>query len=650
MCAPTLWELMNMAQSSTLLRRLRQDRKGNVMYLTAGLLIPVLATIGAGVDLGQAYMAKARLQQACDAGVLAGRREMADGGFNGQARQAAEQMFEFNYPDDIYESRNVNFDVSSSGASDVSGTASATVDTIIMHMFGKESFALEVDCAARLEIANSDIMFVLDTTGSMLEVNPGDVQNRMSAMRTEVMAFYDTMASASTGSAQIRYGFVPYSSNVNVGQILRAANPSWVSNSITIPSRTGQFVQTGSGGPTPNNPAWSAWSTYANLTPIQVASGRTSANCASAPGLPPNSVTQGATSAPTVTTTGTNPRTTTTSTTRPETESNHRWNWNNTGGGAASCRLQRRTRTRTVTTSSFVTEEYRYTYQNMTYDVGSAIGGGSVTFPTGTNGANVSASWNGCIVERNTVAFGANAAVPNGALDLDIDMIPSSEASRWRGHFPALAHPRAANPYDTQGTANVTTTSDWASYTSAANVSGGWAACPSPASRLRPYPSSQRAAMQAYVNSLVAVGGTYHDVGMVWGARLISPTGLFASDNAAAPNGAPISRHIIFMTDGQMAPNPGIYGFQGQEYTMGRVGSTSTTELTARHNARFQHACTQAKQRNITVWVIAFGTTLNADMTQCASGGSAFQANNSTQLRQRFQQIAQQITRLRLQQ
>jgi hypothetical protein len=156
--------------------------------------------------------------------------------------------------------------------------------------------------------------------------------------------------------------------------------------------------------------------------------------------------------------------------------------------------------------------------------------------------------------------------------------------------------------------------------------------------------------MQTYVNNLVAVGGTYHDVGMVWGTRLMSPTGLFASDNAAAPNGAPISRHMIFMTDGQMAPNPGIYGFQGQEYIQGRVGSNDITELTARHNARFQYACNEAKQRNMTVWVIAFGTALNQELVDCASGGSAFQASNSTQLRQRFQQIAQQITRLRLQQ
>ena len=57
-----------MKQSSSVLRNLRSSTSGNVMYLVAGLLLPILATVGAGVDMGQAYMAKSRLQQACDAG------------------------------------------------------------------------------------------------------------------------------------------------------------------------------------------------------------------------------------------------------------------------------------------------------------------------------------------------------------------------------------------------------------------------------------------------------------------------------------------------------------------------------------------------------------------------------------------------------
>jgi Flp pilus assembly protein TadG len=633
-----------MTHRSSLFSRLLRNHKGNVMYMTAGLLLPALATVGAGVDLGQAYMAKARLQQACDAGVLAGRREMAEGSFTGQARQAAERMFQYNYPNDIYQSRNVSFTPTASGASDVSGHAEATVDTIIMHVFGKDEFDLVVDCVARLEIANTDIMFVLDTTGSMNTTNSGDSVTRIQALRTEVMAFYDTVASAQTGSARIRYGFVPYSITVNMRDVLQ---PSWINDDVTIPSRSGQWVQTGSTAPTESIGSWSNWSSYSNVTPLSVATGRNSTNCASTT-APATTLVEGPEGAPTSNVTGTSPRTTTTSTSSTDTQIQYRYNWNNTGLNPASCRLQRRTQTRTVTTSSTITEEYRYTYAMVNYNVGGIISGGSMNAPSGVRGANVNTSWNGCIMERDTVPFDDAVAAPSGTLDLEIDVMPTNESTRWNVMLPALTHARASNVNTTpQATPTLITTSDFQSYRS---LGGDQDACPAAASRLREYPSSQRSAMQTYVNGLTPDGFTYHDVGMVWGTRLLSPTGLFASDNSSAPNGSPIGRHLIFMTDGQMNPEPGTYSFQGMEILMNRVGSNDDAELTRRHNKRFVHACTEAKERNITVWVIAFGTSLNTEMTQCASGGNAFQANNATQLRQRFQQIAQQITRLRLQQ
>src|SRR3546814_17029519 len=38
---------------------------------------------------------------------------------------------------------------------------------------------------------------------------------------------------------QLRFGVVPYSSTVNVGQILRDADSAWLSESVTLPSRRG---------------------------------------------------------------------------------------------------------------------------------------------------------------------------------------------------------------------------------------------------------------------------------------------------------------------------------------------------------------------------------------------------------------------------
>ena len=604
------------------------------MYLTAGLILPIFATIGSGIDLGQAYMAKARLQQACDAGVLAGRKIMADGVYSSTARAAANNMFNFNYPTGIYDSTAVTFNTTTRGASEVTGTATATVATIVMHMFGKQAFNLSVTCAAKLEISNADIMFVLDTTGSMADTNSGDSTNKLASLKTEVMSFFDTVAGAQQGDAIIRYGVVPYSSNVNVGRLLYAANPSWMASDLTIPSRISSWVQTGTSGPTTTTTAWSGWSGWSN-TGVLV-SGRTSSNCASA-ASPANTITSGTTTT-TTSTSGSNPRTTTTTATTPQTETDFQNAW-----VTSACRQQRRTRTRNSNTVSSVSEQSRYTYRMINYNTAGVLpSGGTMTVPSGDMGANVTTRWNGCILERDTVAFDDAAALPAGAHDLNIDLVPNSSATRWRVHLPNLLHayPTATSP----ATGDVVTTTNHAAMGSASAS----AACPTQAMKLTPLTSANRSTFSAYINSLVAVGGTYHDVGMTWGARLISPSGLFASENAAAPNGMPISRHIIFMTDGEMAPNTGIYGFQGRELHHFRVGSTDTNELINRHNRRLNEACSAAKARNITVWVVSFGTAMTPQLQACASGDKAYSAANNAQLRTQFQAIAQQITRLRL--
>lgn len=638
--------------------KLRRDARGNIMYLTAGLILPIFATIGAGVDLGQAYMAKSRLQQACDAGVLAGRRAMASSTYSSTARDAANKMFAVNYPPGIYESTGITFNSSSTGASDVTGTATATIKTLLMHIFGKESFALTVNCAARLEIANTDIMFVLDTTGSMAFTNAGDSTNRLQGVREEVMSFYDTVAAAQTTTAQVRYGVVPYSSNVNVGRLLLATDSDWLSDTTELPSREPNFQtvqppdQTTYGAQYEQNVSLGSW---ANTTTSYTGYSQNACNNLAAPAASTPTATSGATTTTTGTTVDQNGNTVTTYEERRNySRFEYRYLYQSSN---RRCYVQRRTKNYTNVRPYTVTqfpphEEFvNYTYTNRTFDVSELREGDPLVVDTGTQGADVTANWNGCIMERDTVAFSSGLYPPEDALDLDIDLVPNNDdRTKWKFYLPNIAYPRGANPGFAQTPAAVTTADENPSYSNGTVVGNGYSACPSEVMPLRTIPTSQRALLQNYVNGLIAIGGTYHDSGMAWGTRLISPTGLFAANNAAAPNGAPISRHIIFMTDGDMAPNAGVYGFQGQEYTMERVGSTNTAELTARHNTRFQALCNAAKTRNITVWVVAFGTALNAEMTECASSGSAFQAANKAQLHARFQQIAQQITRLRLQQ
>jgi hypothetical protein len=134
---------------------------------------------------------------------------------------------------------------------------------------------------------------------------------------------------------------------------------------------------------------------------------------------------------------------------------------------------------------------------------------------------------------------------------------------------------------------------------------------------------------------------------MAWGARLISPTGLFASDNGPF-NGRPVSRHVVFMTDGDMMTPIANMSHQGQERSMPRIGATSDNDAIARHNNRFRQLCESARRKGITIWVVSFGVGANANLNSCASSGQAFEAASAAQLNEQFQSIARQISKLRL--
>ncbi|MEQ1687406.1 MAG: pilus assembly protein TadG-related protein [Sphingopyxis sp.] len=621
------------------------------MYMTAGLLVPILATMGAGVDLGQAYMAKSRLQQACDAGVLSGRRAMADGTYTTASRDAANRMFNFNFASDEYSSTGRTFTSSQRGSNEVTATATATVPTIIMRAFGTTNIPITVNCTAKLETSNADIMFVLDTTGSMASTNAGDSVNRITALKTEVMAFYDTVMAAQSSTSQIRFGAVPYSVNVHVGEVLMAANPDWISDSAELPSRTANFAPydppdlTTYGSVFYTNQLYGTW---ANTSTYQTGYSQTACNNISAPAGSTPVPTSATTTIVTGTTVDAQGRTVTTYEDRRNySQTVYRWQYQTSN---RRCYKQSRSYTYTKNTPYSVTQTpsimqfTNYTYQAMTYDVSNIISGLPMVVQSGTSGANVTAAWNGCIMERDTVDFASGDFPPADAYDLDIDLVPNSnDQTKWKVVLPNIAHPSASSYNSFQSPTPVTTSSNYQSY-----ASQGGAVCPTAVMKLRTIPTGSRSVLQNYVNSLSPGGNTYHDIGMIWGARLISPTGIFGSENATAPNGNAISRHILFMTDGQLEPNKGVYGFQGQEYEMERVGGTTDAEFRARHEARFQAICNAAKARNITVWVVSFGTTLNSSMQSCASGDKAFQANNQAQLHAQFQSIASQITRLRL--
>jgi hypothetical protein len=170
--------------------------------------------------------------------------------------------------------------------------------------------------------------------------------------------------------------------------------------------------------------------------------------------------------------------------------------------------------------------------------------------------------------------------------------------------------------------------------------------CPSEASRLQSYASES--AFQSAVNTATAnvTGGTYHDVGMLWGTRFISRTGFFASDNPTEIDDVPVNQHIVFMTDGMLDTGDRLYSAHGVErYQQRTQGSGS---LDARHLSRFASTCSLAKSMGITVWVIALDVTDTDDVESCATSSAHFYTSDGSDLEQVFEKIGQGIGNLRL--
>ncbi len=647
------------------LGRLARDRRGNTLAMMAMALIPLTGIAGSAIDTARVYFVKVRLQQACDAGVLAGRKTMDGTDFNTNAYQQAQAFFSNNFKTGMLGSGNPNFTPVKTTENQVAGTATVIVPMTLTKLMGMAPVTLNVACEAKLEIPNLDVMFVLDTTGSMTETNPGDTQNKITALRASVLNFYDTVESAKKSGTQVRYGFVPYSSNVNVGMLLK---PEWMVDEWEYQSRVADVKTTTTGKDTIDTADYVY--SYSGWTKLSGSSGsRTST------GSPENCIAPANTNKTVSSYTNWTNATGAATRTLTQVINGSTYSAKATNGTCVITEnwfndyTQRRTETRNPnpnkgkTTPGATTTNYWWNYQKVTFNVsalkgnGATMAGGTLSLPIANNFQDrKDITWNAtnaCIEERQTVKQSTYATIPTEAYDLDVDMVPTSDPNtRWKPWLPKVIFSR--NNMTTFTTATVNSNNQGnnsvtgPSFPNIGDFNGGYnAPCPSPAVKLT---AQTKAQITSYVNGLTPGGFTHHDIGFLWGTRLLSPTGLFAAENAVASNGSDISRHLIFMTDGTTDTkfvSYDAYGFSAIDRRRTPGMPTDAEQNTIVAN-RLSALCTVAKRKNITVWVIAFGTTLDTMLSDCASDGRSFQANNAAQLNQTFSNIAAQIAKLRV--
>lgn len=621
------------------LRRLLRDRAGNTFIIVAAAIMPLLALVGGGIDMGRSYVSETRLQQACDAGVLAARKALGSkvvttGVVPTDVSTIGNRFFNINFPAGAFGTENRTFTMALETDYSISGHATVDVPTTIMRVFGTEKVPLATDCEAKLNFSNTDVMMVLDTTGSMNEINPGDSESKIAVLRGVVKAFHAQLEGSKNPGVRIRFGFVPYSTNVNVGYLLKSG---WMVDKANYEGR--QAVDTGA---TSTVPKYKYTYTPMSGTKSAIASFK-AATC------------PGDTATYQMIAYGSG-------------QGYEVWD-TRANGDAYSCVYS--DGSYTVTGTRYVDyvyrtlkqndgtetkEVYKWQYKSVSVDVSGfkdsdpekPYKGGSVWVRMMGDPSPspdwMSATFKGCIEERDTYEIGDYANVNLGkALDLDIDLVPDSNkaSTQWRPMLHEISFLRSWKPTGGTWSKNPVMTTD--NYMQATNY--GFTACPAPARKLAEMSASE---VSTYVDSLVAAGSTYHDIGMIWGGRLLSPTGIFSAENADVGS-TPTSRHMIFLTDGQTAPLDLSYGTYGVEpLSTSRWSSSSAFNLTQTVENRFSFACSEVKKRNITVWVIGFGTEMTTMLKNCAGDGHWFQADDASQLTAAFDKIAKSMGDLRI--
>lgn len=651
-------------------------------------LIVMAALVGGGVDMSRAYKAQSRLQAACDAGVLAGRKAVSTAGFDDFAQAEAKAYFDNNYDEDEQGASGTVFTPTSpDDGGTVEATAATSVKSTVMSIFGFDSIAVAVECSASMGVGNSDVTMVLDSTGSMVcksSMSTSECSNyigwygydetghggtsRMQELREAMKNFHDTVATATGGSnARVRYAFVPYSSSINVGHLIYDLDPEYLVDEWTIQSREAVFETTTvnevAGWEDPVTTTGSGesyeWVEAQGVLNSNEYGSREDCNDA----LPADTGWTDTGSSSTNSDTSINSdgkRVTTTTVTQPQTRTAYTCIWQRYRGTIYYVPYYT-TYGRDSFAYTYETEEPIYAtveadvfdhnvYKPVLYDVSEYKAFSSVVTRTGEDGANVSSLWEGCIEERNTTpaaSFSYNSMVgitPVSAIDLDIDSAPSiwDDDTKWRPMWPEVAYYRTSYVDSGRGRGRYDLSNNGESLTG--NQANSY--CPQRSQLLQ---EMSQSAFDAYADSLVAEGATYHDLGMLWGARVSSPEGIFQDTvNETPSNGGNVSRHIIFMTDGALAPSNAIQSAYGIEFHDRRVTANGVNLQSERHSSRFLALCEAVKAKGIRLWVIAFSTGLTDDLDACASDNSAFTANDADQLNEAFQEIANQVGELRI--
>lgn len=171
--------------------------------------------------------------------------------------------------------------------------------------------------------------------------------------------------------------------------------------------------------------------------------------------------------------------------------------------------------------------------------------------------------------------------------------------------------------------------------------------CPRPITAL----TNSRATLESEINAMSSLGSTHINFGAAWGWRVISPSAPFSE--GAAYNDPDWNKAVIILTDGDNRMIDSYYSAYGLLADGNLAGATNAGAAENELDSRLLEVCTGMKDEGITVYTIAFGTSVPWDtaalLETCAtSADHYYESPDSTTLSMAFRAIGAELKNLHL--
>ncbi len=196
----------------SLWRRFRHDRSGATAVAFALTALPVLLSMGGGIDMFQAWRMRLDLQDAVDSGVLAGSVKADETGDTETAKVAANTFIKqaFDTPYGVTSTKTTAVD---SAKSIIKTTASVEMKTSFLKLIGKSTINVSASAAATYGGQLMQVSIALDVTGSMV----GSRITAAKAAAKDLTQTLFTVPGTNKKNDKVKIAVVPFAEYVNIG-------------------------------------------------------------------------------------------------------------------------------------------------------------------------------------------------------------------------------------------------------------------------------------------------------------------------------------------------------------------------------------------------------------------------------------------------